>query len=355
MLVNSSAGQGIVGANFLSLLSSSLLTWMYGLFNWFSWFVVKAIFHHDSGSVIRSKLHKPFFLPAFCSIGHHCPVYLVLASGVSLYVWSELVCMVFFRKFISPFALLFWPSGCELWFTINRISEKWIVNTCKMSTLRVNFLAASLPRIPSHMVFSLYIGLAVSSTMGRAFSLSCCPELRLHTVLVSETFFWIRCKSSIVHKCSTQFPCFQRRHWEHCIFKFRTLLNSRIISFDFCWMDFGRYSAASPPEVLLDEDEFRSSVQDLELGDVLLPLQRSVTVLLLWNQFCVPLFWSTVTSLPVPLWSFSTCLGVNTQHSVDSCPHTVLPRTRWICDNFMFLLIESVAFKLGTFQGFSST
>ena len=42
-----------------------------------------------------------------------------------------------------------------------------------------------------------------------------------------------------------------------------------------------RYSAASRLEVLLDEDDFRSFVQTLELGDVLLPLQLSVTVLVL--------------------------------------------------------------------------
>ena len=36
-------------------------------------------------------------------------------------------------------------------------------------------------------------------------------------------------------------------------------------------------------------------------------------------------FWSTVTGLPVLVRSFSTCLGVNTQHSEDSCTHTGLP------------------------------
>ena len=40
MLINSSAGQAIFEEIFLSLLCSSLLTWMDGLFNWFSWFVV---------------------------------------------------------------------------------------------------------------------------------------------------------------------------------------------------------------------------------------------------------------------------------------------------------------------------
>ena len=71
------------------------------------------------------------------------------------------------------------------------------MNTSKLCTLRVNFLAACLPRIPGHMVFSLYFGLAVSSTMGSAFL--------DHVVLVCETFFWIRCQSSIVCKCNTQF------------------------------------------------------------------------------------------------------------------------------------------------------
>ena len=45
------------------------------------------------------------------------------------------------------------------------ISEKSIVNTCEMFTLEVDFLEASLPRIPSQVVFSVYLGLAVSSTM----------------------------------------------------------------------------------------------------------------------------------------------------------------------------------------------
>ena len=36
-------------------------------------------------------------------------------------------------------------------------------------------------------------------------------------------------------------------------------------------------------------------------------------------------FGSTVTGLPVLVWSLTTCLGVNTQRSVDSCPHTCLP------------------------------
>ena len=40
---------------------------------------------------------------------------------------------------------------------MNRISEKSIVNTCKMYTLGVDFLTASLQRIPSQVEFSLEI------------------------------------------------------------------------------------------------------------------------------------------------------------------------------------------------------
>ena len=50
-----------------------------------------------------------------------------------------------------------------------KIFEKSIENTCKMFTLGVDFLTASLPRIPGHVVFSLFFGLVVSSTMTRSF------------------------------------------------------------------------------------------------------------------------------------------------------------------------------------------
>ena len=46
-------------------------------------------------------------------------------------------------------------------------------------------------------------------------------------------------------------------------------------------MGCGRHSAASRLEVLLDEDDFRSFLQALELGDVLFLLQLRVTVLVL--------------------------------------------------------------------------
>ena len=90
----------------------------------------------------------------------------------SILLFGEMIRMVFFCKFVHLFSLLFSPSDCELWFTINWIYEKSIVNTCKMSTLRVNFLAASLPRIAGHMVLILFSGFAMSSIMTASFLLS---------------------------------------------------------------------------------------------------------------------------------------------------------------------------------------
>ena len=77
--------------------------------------------------------------------------------------------MVFLCKFIPLFALLFCPSDCELWLTINWISEESIVNALKMLTLRVDSFAASLPRIPSLMELFLFFDIAMSSTMSRSF------------------------------------------------------------------------------------------------------------------------------------------------------------------------------------------
>ena len=135
MLVNSTAGQAI-------------FTWMVGLFNSFSWFVVWAIVHHDSGSVSRSKLHRPIFV---CFVQSKIPVSFVS----SLFLCSEFVCVVFFRKFIPLFALSFWPSDCELWLTINWISEKSIVNTCKNVHLesRLSYSISSTNSRPYGIMF----------------------------------------------------------------------------------------------------------------------------------------------------------------------------------------------------------
>ena len=116
----------------------------------------------DSSSNIRSKSHKPIFA---WLVQNEIPFSLVS----SIFLLWEMIRMVFFCKFVHLFSLLFCPSDCELWFTINWIYEKSIVNTCKMSTFRVNFPAASPPRIPGQVILSLYFGLAMSSTMSGSF------------------------------------------------------------------------------------------------------------------------------------------------------------------------------------------
>ena len=103
------------------------------------------------------------FLPDLFKVRYHCFWYSLNSSGERDDTY------VFFWKFVLLWALLFSPSDCMLWFTIHWISEKSIVNTFEMFTLRVNFLAASHPRIPSYMVLFLFFGFAVSSTMIRSF------------------------------------------------------------------------------------------------------------------------------------------------------------------------------------------
>ena len=73
--------------------------------------------------------------------------------------------VILFCQFVHLYALLLSPTDCELEFTKDLVFEKTIVNTFEMFTWTVNSFAASLPRIPSHVVSSLYFGLAVSSIM----------------------------------------------------------------------------------------------------------------------------------------------------------------------------------------------
>ena len=74
-------------------------------------------------------------------------------------------------------------------------------------------------------------------------------------------------------------------------------------------------------------------------------------VLVLCNQFRVPLFvppWRVSPYLLIifNMWlcQLATFCGFVSRYG--------FPRTRWIYDIIMFLLIQSVAMKLGTFQGF---
>ena len=134
--------------------------------NWFcnvlTWLTMKTVFERDCRSKIWSKSHKRVFA---WLIQGEIPLTLVYFEILC----REMVRVILFCQFVHLHALLFCPANFELWITIDLVSEKTVVNTCKLFTLRVNFLTASLPRIPSQVVLSLYFGFAMPSTMSRSF------------------------------------------------------------------------------------------------------------------------------------------------------------------------------------------
>ena len=189
-------------------------------------------FLRASSSKMGSKSQRPIFARL---VQGEIPV-----SSVSFkFLCWEMIRTVFFCKFVHLFALLFRPSDCELWFTSNWISEKSIVNTCKMSALRVNSFAASLPRIPGNMVLFLFFGFAVSSTMTTPFLDSVVRD-RVHPILVLCNFLLDSLSSKKCPQVQYTMPWFQkRRQWEHCTFgkvshnsNNYTLPISRIIAFE---------------------------------------------------------------------------------------------------------------------------
>ena len=98
-----------------------------------------------------------------------------------------------------------------------------------------------------------------------------------------------------------------------------------------------RHSAATRLEVLLDEDDFRSFWQALELGDVLLLSQLHVSILVFWSQ-C-----RAHPPLRVSPFLFDILLqffiGIDTQLCVDSNPPTGLI----VLDNWVFwFLLDSL-------------
>ena len=122
----------------------------------------RRFFDRDCSSKIWSKSHWPIFAWLI-----QCEIPLSLVSFE--FLCREMVRVSLFCKFVHLYALLFRPTDCKLWFTIDLVSEKSIVNTFEMLTLRVNSFAASLPRIPGCMVLFLFFSFAVTSTMATPF------------------------------------------------------------------------------------------------------------------------------------------------------------------------------------------
>ena len=133
-----------------------------------------------------------------------------------------------------------------------------------MFTFGVDFLTASLPRIPSQVVLFLYFGLAMSSTISRSFLYHVVRDRECIKSQFVELSSGFAVKSSIVSKCSPQFLDSKKDDIENIVLlaivshnsNNSTLPNSRIIAFESLLMGCRRYSAASRHEVLLDEDVF---------------------------------------------------------------------------------------------------
>ena len=265
--------------------------------------------------------------------------------------------MIFLRKFVPLFVLLFWPSDWGLWFTMNLISEKPMMNTCKMFTLTVDFLTASLPRIPGHMVFSLYFGLAVSSTMGSAFldhvvrdrdciqsyfeklSSGFAVNQALSASAVHNSLIPIKKTVRIVlleKFCTTRkTPHYPIRGSSHS---------------NCCWIGYRRYSAASRLEVLLDEMTF-DLFDELLNSDMFCFFYKwvwqswhseiNVVFLLLIHRDGSP----RTCLISVDMF---TCQHATFGGFVSTYGLTVLVGSVTLS----CFLIKSVAIKLGTFQGF---
>ena len=74
-----------------------------------------------------------------------------------------------------------------------------------MFTLRVDFLTASLPRIPSLVVLSLYLCLAMSNNMSRPFLYHVVRERECTQSKFVKHSSGFAVNQAIVRKCSTQF------------------------------------------------------------------------------------------------------------------------------------------------------
>ena len=154
-----------------------------------------------------------------------------------------------------------------------------------MFTLRVNSFAASLPRFEGYMVLFLFFSFAVSSTMATPF-LDHVVRDREHPVLVYEICGWIRFQPRSVRSCSGSLLDSSGEDIENIALSelFRT---TRITlhcpchesSLSKChWLVCRLYFAASRPEVLLDEDDSRSSSRARESGSSLLVSQLQVAI-----------------------------------------------------------------------------
>ena len=116
----------------------------------------------------------------------------------------------------------------------------------------------------------------------------------MHPVVVRETFFWIRCHSSIVRKCSTQSRHSHKEDSENSalLVLFRTTLITPHNSIRgsspsiFCWMGCRRFLLQVGLKCSSMDDSRSSGVR--EHGSFMLVSHLHVTILVLWSQCLFP-------------------------------------------------------------------
>ena len=157
------------------------------------------------------------------------------------------------------------------------------MNTFEMFILRVNSSAASLPRIPSCMVLFLFFSFAVSSTMATTFL----DHVVRDRESIQSSFIQLSSGIAFNQELSACAVDSNREYIENIALSVlfrttRTTLHCPIhgSSPSNCFVS-RRYFAANRLEVLLDEDDFRSSSRALERGNFRLLSQLHVTILAL--------------------------------------------------------------------------
>ena len=122
--------------------------------------------------------------------------------------FANIFVVPFWKSQVNKWVVYWDQCACsKKWFTINWISENSIVNTCKILTWRIDFLAASLPCIPVLMELFLFFGLAMSNTMTRFLS----SNRSLWNFLLDSL------STNIVRKWSTQFLDSNREDSENIV------------------------------------------------------------------------------------------------------------------------------------------
>ena len=222
--------------------------------SFFSRFSVETVHYCDCCSEVWSESHR-----CISAWFVQCDIPVFLISLVLLRGWA--IGVAFLWQFIHLDALLLGPANFELRITIFCISLKTIVNSIK------NIFDTSLPRVVGHEMLFLCVGFAVPSTVGSPLLDDVVRDGEsiqspLTKILTGFAFFQELFTSAIddsmtpIKKGIRSIALLElfgiTRITLHCPFHESSLSNRH-------WMGCRRYFAANRLEVLLDEDDSRSS------------------------------------------------------------------------------------------------